>query len=145
MVEIKKIKADEAFPIRKEVLRKNIPLPYKFEGDLNDATFHLGAFCNNKLIAVSTFMQVENKNFTGKQYQLRGMATLANYQGIGVGKLMMLKAFEILAKLNSDILWCNARIVAVPFYEKLGLIKFGKEFTIDFVGKHFVMYKKLKA
>jgi len=144
MIQIKKISAEETYPIRLEVLRKKIPLPYKFNGDFDENTFHIGAFSNNKLIAVSSYMKAENKNFKGKQYQLRGMATLIESQGAGAGKLMLQEAFSILVKMNIDILWCNARVIAVDFYKKQGLKTFGKLFEIPLVGAHYVMFKKLK-
>lgn len=143
MIKIKKIKASETFPIRLEVLRENIPLPYEFNGDFDKDTFHLGAFKGEKLIAVSSFMKASNTHFKGEQYQLRGMATLEEFQGVGAGKLMMQKAFELLKELNTACLWCNARVIAVPFYEKLGMEKFGEQFEIKYVGDHFVMYKYL--
>jgi len=143
MIEIKKIEASETFAIRLEVLRKNIPLPFEFNGDFDKDTFHLGAFKDEKLIAVSSFMKASNSNFDGKQFQLRGMATLEEYQGVGAGKLMMQKAFEILKELNTTCLWCNARVIAVPFYKKLGLEIFADKFEIKYVGDHFVMFKYL--
>lgn len=144
MIQIKKISAQETFPIRLEVLRKNIPLPYEFNGDFDKETFHLGAFKNEELIAVSSYMKASNKNFEGNQYQLRGMATLAEYQGFGAGKLMLQKAVQILKEKNTNILWCNARIAAVDFYKKQGFQTFGEKFEISPVGEHYVMFKKLK-
>ena len=143
MIHIKTITAEETFDIRKEVLRKNIPLPFKFNGDLDEYTFHLGAFKNDKLIAVSSYMKVINKNFDGEQFQLRGMATLVDFQGFGAGKLMMEKAFSILNELKINCLWCNARIVAVNFYKNQGLQTFGELFNIKYVGDHYVMFKNL--
>lgn len=143
MIEIKKIEALETFPIRLEVLRKNIPLPYEFNGDFDKDTFHLGAFKDGKLIAVSSFMKASNTHFKVEQYQLRGMATLEEFQGVGAGKLMMQNAFELLKELNITCLWCNARVIAVPFYEKLGMETFGEQFEIKYVGNHFVMFKYL--
>jgi len=143
MMQINKISAKETFPIRLEVLRKNIPLPFEFNGDFDEDTFHLGAFENNQLIAVSSFMKAKNSLFKGEQYQLRGMATLEAYQGTGAGKLMMETAFEILKALKADCLWCNARLIAVPFYEKLGMRTFGESFDIKLIGLHFTMFKML--
>jgi len=143
MLEIKKITAKETYPIRLEVLRKNIPLPYEFNGDFEENTFHLGAFKNTKLVAVSSFMKASNPNFKGTQYQLRGMATLNEYQGLGLGKLMLEEAFSILKTFKTDCLWCNARVIAVKFYEKLGLQTFGEKFEIKYVGGHYVMFKYL--
>ena len=143
MIQIKKISAKETYPIRLAVLRKNIPLPHEFNGDFDEETFHLGAFENNKLIAVSSYMKASNANFKGTQYQLRGMATLSEYQGIGVGKLMIKEAFSILATLKINCLWCNARVSAINFYEKQGLQTFGEIFDVNHIGNHYVMFKYL--
>jgi predicted GNAT family N-acyltransferase len=143
MIQIKEISAEETFPIRLEVLRKNIPLPFEFNGDFDSDTIHLGAFKNDKLIAVSSYMKANYKDFEGNQYQLRGMATLTEYQGFGAGKLMLQKAIQILKEKNSNLLWCNARIVAVEFYKKQGFQTFGEKFDISYVGNHYVMFKKL--
>lgn len=143
MIEIKNISAEQAYAIRLEVLRKNIPLPYKFNGDLDTDTFHLGAFKDGELIAVSSFMKVKNSHFKGAQYQLRGMATLVEYQGFGAGKLLLIKAEEILKTLNIECLWCNAREIAVDFYKKQGFLTFGEKFDIPLIGGHFVLFKFL--
>ncbi|UMB54952.1 GNAT family N-acetyltransferase [Lutibacter sp. A64] len=143
MIEVKKITAEETFEIRLEVLRKNIPLPYEFKGDFDAETFHLGAFKEGKLIAVSSFMKAENNNFKGKQYQLRGMATIEKHQGFGAGKHLILEAVEILRKKNIDCLWCNARVIALDFYKKQRFLIFGDKFDVPFIGNHFVMYKYL--
>lgn len=144
MIQIKEISAEETFPIRLEVLRKNIPLPFEFNGDFDSDTIHLGAFKNDELIAVSSYMKADYKNFEGNQYQLRGMATLTEYQGFGAGKLMLQKAVQLLKEINSNLLWCNARIAAVDFYNKQGFQTFGEKFDIAYVGEHYVMFKELK-
>jgi len=143
MIEIKKIKASDTYNIRLEVLRNGIPLPVEFNGDNDSNTIHLGAFKNGNLIAVSSFMKASKEDFKGEQYQLRGMATLPEFQGLGAGKLMMLEAFDIFKNLKIDCLWCNARIIAVDFYKKLGFQTFGNVFDIKFIGNHYVMYKYL--
>jgi len=143
MIQIKKISAKETYPVRLSVLRKNIPLPYEFNGDFENDTFHLGAFSADKLIAVSSFMKASNKQFKGFQYQLRGMATLEEFQGFGTGKLMMEYAFKMLKDLKIGCLWCNARVIAVPFYEKSGMETVGEPYDIEFIGDHYVMFKML--
>ena len=143
MIQIKKISPEETYPIRLEVLRKNIPLPYKFNGDFDENTFHLGVFKNNKLIAVSSYMKVSNNKFKGAQYQLRGMATLEVFHGMGAGRLMLVEAVKILNNLSVNCLWCNAREVAVPFYQKQGFTTFGELFNIKYVGSHYVMINEL--
>jgi predicted GNAT family N-acyltransferase len=125
---VREVLAQETYSVRKEVLRNNLPLPEAMEGDFEKFTFHLGMFLNTELIGIATFMKNKNSSFNGVQYQLRGMATCQNYQHMGVGK---------------KLLWCNARVTALSFYEKLGFISVGEEFEIHLVGPHFVMFKKL--
>lgn len=141
---VKLISAEETYDIRKEILRKNIPLTEKNKDDFEKFTFHLGAFVNDKLVGVSTFMQNDNQNFNGLQYRLRGMATLEEYQGQGLGKALILEAFDMLKKKRANVLWCNSRVVALDFYKKLGFKVIGSEFDIALIGPHYVMYKELK-
>lgn len=143
MIQTKRITPQETYAIRQEILRKNIPLPFEFNGDFDETTFHLGVFKEDKLIAVSSYMKSSCKSLMGNQYQLRGMATLKEFQGFGAGKLMIKEAFSILATLKIDFLWCNARIIAVKFYEKQGFEVIGESFDIPYVGEHFVMFKKI--
>jgi len=44
---------------------------------------------------------------------------------------------------KGDLLWCNARLVAIEFYKKVGLKTIGNQFNISDIGPHYVMYKKL--
>ena len=143
MIEIKFISAEETYRIRKKILRKNIPLTEKTEGDFDKNTFHLGAFIDDKLVSVATFMQNDSQYFNGLQYRLRGMATLESFQGKGFGKKLIFKALEVLKERKATILWCNARVVALNFYKKLGFKTIGTEFDIPFIGPHYVMYKNL--
>lgn len=95
MIEISEIAASDTYPFRINVLRKNIPLPYKFKGDLHEATIHLGAFKIKKLIAVSSFIKVNNPNLKGIHFQLKGTATLEVYRGDGAGKLLIQHSIKI--------------------------------------------------
>lgn len=144
MLEIKFIKAEETFSIRRQVLRKGIDLPFKFLGDDLSSTFHLGAFYNNELIGVATFMKNNNELFKEvNQYQLRGMATLEKARGKGVGKELLAKAKNILEKKQVSIIWCNAREIAVNFYKKQGYEVIGNAFFIDKIGAHYKMFTRI--
>lgn len=143
MIGIKEISSIDTYSIRLEVLRKNIDLPYKFNGDDNKDTFHLGGFYKGELVSVATFMKNDIESLNGKQYQLRGMATLSKMRGKGSGKQIIEKAIVILKGKGIDFLWCNARKEAVIFYEKLKFTKIGEEFMVEKVGLHYKMYTKI--
>ncbi|WP_431167605.1 GNAT family N-acetyltransferase [Tenacibaculum halocynthiae] len=136
---IKKIKTEDTYLIRKEVLRKGIDLPYKFVGDFDDETYHLGAFFNDKQVGIVTLMKSENNNFVDNQYQLRGMATLTEVRGKGIGKQIVNEALSLLRNDGVTTLWCNAREEASSFYKGLGFNMVGESFIVEKVGVHYVM------
>lgn len=55
----------------------------------------------------------------------------------------MQKSFSILNSIDADLIWCNARIKAVNFYENLGFEKLGDKFMIPEIGEHYIMAKPL--
>ena len=142
-LDIKKITVEETYAIREKELRKNMDLSAQFSGDFDKDTLHLGLFRNNKLVSIVSFMKKNNNLFTGEQYQLRGMATLEDFQGNDYGKMLILRAEEILKNKNIEIVWCNARITALEFYKKRGYLIIGAEFNIPQIGGHFLMSKNL--
>lgn len=144
MLEVKLIKPEETFSIRKEVLRKNIDLPFEFKGDYDIETFHLGAFFNNELIGITTLMLSNKEEFCDIQYQLRGMGVLEKGRGLGIGKQLIGKVIEILKEKSVKVVWCNAREVAIDFYKKQGFKIKGNSFMIDKVGAHYLMYLNVK-
>lgn len=144
MIEIKEITAEQTYGIRLEILRKGIDKPYQFDGDFEKETFHLGAFIEEELVGISTFIKNTKEDFIQQnQYQLRGMATIEKVRGKGVGAKLLKESIKILKKRDCELLWCNAREIAVRFYEKLNFITFGDKFYINQIGNHYKMYLKV--
>lgn len=143
MIRIEEISAEDTYPIRKDILRKNMSLSHVMHGDLDPETLHLGVFAEGELVCVGSFMKASFEGLTGLQYQLRGMAAAEKSQGKGYGKLLLQKAELILSGKGIQIIWCNARINAIEFYKKLGYQVMGKQFEVAEVGPHFKMYKAL--
>jgi predicted GNAT family N-acyltransferase len=145
LLRIKQIGAEDTLPIRNKVLREGRPLSEcKFEGDESDQTFHLGAFVDKKLVSVASFYYNPNPKFEfANQYQLRGMATLETYRQQGFSTELLKVAFPMIKQNFCDLVWCNARVQALDFYEKLGFNKASDVFDIPGVGPHVLMYKEL--
>ena len=55
----------------------------------------------------------------------------------------MRESFKELKEKESDLLWCNARLIAVDFYESLGFKIIGEIFDIEGIGPHYYMYKEI--
>ena len=143
MVSVKKIDAKDTYHLRLEVLRKNIDLPHEFDGDLDETTFHVGVIEGHNIVCIGTFMKNSLEELKGIQYQLRGMATSSEVRGKGYGKLLLNFATNELLKLKVELLWCNAREVAVKFYEKNQFEIIGDRFE-NKAGPHYKMFKTIK-
>ncbi len=77
-------------------------------------------------------------------WQLRGMASDQPYQGKGFGgELLRCAEGLIVADSNVRHFWCNARVPAIPFYQKHGWQVDSEEFEIPTAGPHRKMLKKL--
>ena len=147
---VKEIPAEQTREVRQTVLRKGLaPETTIFKGDELKTTFHLGAFENEQLVGVATYLfkskSAIKELFSAQKsmYQLRGMAVMENQQGKGIGKKLVEFAERRLKEDQIDILWFHARTSAVPFYEKQGYQTLGEELHLEPAGPHFKMYKEL--
>ncbi len=146
MIKISEITAAQTYPIRHTVLRKNEPLEkcvYPFDTD--DSTLHFGLFESDLLVGIISVFATKKDLFADdKQYQIRGMAVLASHQKKGYGDALVRHAVSQLQKEKNFLIWFNARIIAVGFYEKLNFEKIGDVFKIVPIGDHYVMFKRYR-
>lgn len=139
------IRTEDTYPLRLLVLRPGgVIEDTHFANDRLEGCFHLGVTVSEEIICVGSFYPEKHKGLKGwKQFRLRGMATHPDHQGKGAGEKLMRLALEHLQAQNADLLWCNARIKAVPFYERLGLQVEGDDFEIEGIGTHYLMWRKI--
>lgn len=144
-MQVKQIEAKDTYRVRSVMLRPGLEINHcHFDGDFDELTFHLGAYENEKLASVASFYLRNNPSFQAEyQYQLRGMATLKDFQCRGFSKALLKTAYPLIKSNHVNLLWCNARVEAVGFYEKAGFEVKGEKFTIEGVGEHFLMANNL--
>lgn len=144
MTIIKKIDATATYSVRLPVLRKGKPIEScHFEGDDLESTQHFGLYWSQELVGIISLFQKNNPSFSEKnQYQIRGMAVLENHRKKDFGKALIIHSEEECKNQGVNLIWFNARMEAVGFYEKMGYEKKGTPFDIPDVGKHIVMFKK---
>ncbi|MBI1375154.1 MAG: GNAT family N-acetyltransferase [Phycisphaera sp.] len=149
--------------LRHAILRAPLPRDTAhFDGDDAPTTRHIGVFlldadtdnidnidnidnandadpAPGDNVGCATFML--NNWRDAPAWQLRGMATRADLRGCGVGSAMLHFARAVLTDVAPHVtqLWCNARVPAAPFYEKLGWTIASDEFVIPTAGPHFRM------
>ena len=142
---IRAVSPSMVYEVRHPVLRPGKPLEScLFDGDLLDSTVHFGLFEGDKLAGVASLFENKSMIFEQKrQFQLRGMAILDEYQNKGYGKRLLNRAEDYARRQEADLLWFNARLIAVPFYENCGYQSIGDAFDIGDIGAHYVMFKIL--
>ena len=142
---VRQISANDTYHIRGQMLRPGRDLSEcVFKGDESDQTLHLGAFVEKKLVSIASFYFNQSQSFEApNQFQLRGMATLPEFQNQGLSRELLKFGFPLIKRNFCDLVWCNARISAVGFYETVGFKTIGDTFDIPDVGTHQLMYKEL--
>lgn len=143
---IRFIPVEDTLAIRNEILRggKLTLDQCRFPGDENPGSFHLGYFVDDKLVCIATFHPQNYKEYIGKGYQLRGMATLEEFRGKGIGNQVVNFAIVYLRGQKANYIWCNARKSALKFYADLGFEVISDEFEVPVIGPHRVLYLKIQ-
>ena len=144
-MDIKVVAAKDIRPLRNLVLRPNLPIEttyYDLDNDIE--TFHLASIMDNTIISIGTFYPENDIELQTKNgYRLRGMATHPKFRRKSAATKLMKESFVLLKEKKCDVLWCNARLVAVEFYKSLGFKITGKIFDIASIGPHYKMYKSV--
>ena len=128
-IEIKKILSEDVWPIRQEVMYPNdtlesIKLPKDNIGK------HFGLFDEDGLASIVSVF-VENKKM-----QFRKLATINNKQRRGYASMLLDYIFEKAGEYEIELIWCNARVQKIAFYEKFRMCTTDKKYTrneIDYI------------
>ena len=142
---IRRVAAADVRPLRHLVLRPNQPFDQtRYPGDDDRATAHFAAFAGDRLVGVASLYREARpgagpKGADADGWRLRGMATDPTVRGQGHGRALLAACVEHVAGAEGGELWCNARLVAVPFYRAAGFEVVGDEFDIPGIGAHYVM------
>lgn len=131
-VTVRCISVTDARVLRDRVLRAGMPAGRSiYLGDDAPDTLHLGAFVNGLMTAVATVCR-ESMPATSMAggWRLRGMATSEEFRGGGLGRCLAELCAAHAADRGGSLLWCSARIAAVPFYRSLGFEEHGEKFRL---------------
>jgi GNAT superfamily N-acetyltransferase len=139
MTLMKRCDIDEIIGLRHRILRPGLGVDTaRFPEDNLKSTLHYGFFHQGNICVCLTllFSSIDGQN----AWQLRGMATDSEVQGMGFGsQLIQFAAKDALAEGYSNIFWCNARLAAVPFYQKNGWEIISPIFKVPIFGPHHKM------
>jgi GNAT superfamily N-acetyltransferase len=119
---IEQVVASRTWKLRQEVLYpqgslKDVMIDDDFEGT------HFAATLEGELVGVISIFE-----FDQGQYQFRKFAVLPHFQGYGIGTELLHRVLDFCRSVRGSLLFCDARVEAVPFYEKQGMHIKGKPF-----------------
>ena len=139
------VPASKLYALRNLVLRPGKPLHTTFyDKDHCINTFHMAISIESKVKCIATFYPEKIEGvYSRKAYRLRGMATHPNFRRKGLGMDLMRSALTYLLDQQADLIWCKARLAAIPFYSSLGFQIIGEQYNIEDIGPHYTMYKLL--
>ena len=144
--EVRAIESPLTRPLRHRVLWPHIKQESDCIIDIDERAdaIHLGTFDGDRLVSVGSLfaMNTQKLDFT-YQYRLRAMATDAEYRGKDAGRVLIETAIAKLKGITAEVLWCDARLHATGFYEKLGFQKLEEVYEVKNIGPHQFMWVEL--
>lgn len=146
-MEVRIISAQETRPLRHLVLWPHIEKAEDcvIDIDTREDAIHIGAFENDQLISVCSLFELSSQRIKqAKQYRLRAMATHPNFRGMNAGKRVVQFALELTRNKGFDVLWCDARQVALGFYEKMGFSLIDEWYEVPKIGLHKTAFYQLR-
>ncbi len=138
-VQVSEVPPEGVQPLRHRVLRPGLPFATAvWAGDQPPDSRHFAArTADGQVVGVASFYPQPTPLAPGElAWQLRGMAVEPALQGHGIGEAVLQGA--IAALLASDprrIVWCNARVSAIGFYERQGFAVLGEPFLVPNVAE----------
>lgn len=155
-VDIELIPAAASYPLRQTVLRPHQSIEemvWEKDDEPGTATFGAVDRADGEVVGVATVFRepppfdpaeagVPFGAVSGAQaWRLRGMAVRKDLQGQGIGALVLDALLDHVAAEGGNLLWCNARVSALGFYERAGFKAWGDEWELPVIGPHVVMWR----
>jgi GNAT superfamily N-acetyltransferase len=146
-VKVEQVRVELVRPLRLAVLRPGwAPESVVYPEDDAPSATHFAAW-RDYLVAGTLSLYAEPPPVDvdverGRAWRMRGVAVRDDVRGGGVGRALVVAAEEFARTQRGEVIWCNGRVSAQPFYERLGYQPWGDVF--DSVGiPHVVLWRPL--
>ena len=99
-------------------------------GDDNLDAVHLAAIADGELVAACLILPLPypRRPEVNNAWQLRGMATLPAHRNRGIGAQLLAAGVATALGRGGQLMWCEARTSALPFYTQHGFAVDGPEY-----------------
>lgn len=138
-VTVEQVRPEITYALRGQVLRPGkgwdeLQLP----GDREHSTGHFAAYVNHQAVGVATVIEEPEAEGPGL-WRLRGMAVAPPHRGRRVGRALLERVRDFVARSGGGLLWCNARVSAEGFYLALGFVTVSEPWEDPEIGPHVRM------
>lgn len=133
--------------LRRAVLRPSWAVGSVMHGDDNPEALHIAAFGEDDTLVGACLVLPRPypvRPEAPDAWQLRGMATVPQRRGQGIGTAVLDAAVEAVVDRGGRLLWCDARTTARMFYAQHGFTADGAEFMHTESGiPHYRMWRQV--
>ncbi|MCA1734248.1 MAG: GNAT family N-acetyltransferase [Acidobacteria bacterium] len=135
---VRRVEAEAVIPVRVAVLRPHMDASHsRYPEDGDPEARHFAIEEESGIVAVGSSFRDANG------WRLRGMATVADRRGAGLGAAILTAILEDIRARGGGIVWCNARTTVEAFYAKQGFVVKGGVFELPGIGPHVRMETKV--
>lgn len=141
-LQIERVAAADTFWLRQRVLRphetvEELSLP----GDDDLDTGHFAALDAGVVVGTASVRREAAPwaPEVSPSWRLRGMATTEDRRSQGVGTAVLEAAIDHVRAHGGGLVWCNARVPAVRFYQRAGFVTRGQAWEEPVIGPHVAM------
>ena len=146
-VRVERVAAEVTFPLRQRVLRPHETLAQlALAGDDHPDAGHFAARTPTGEVVATATVRREAPPWAPADagaWRLRGMATAEQWRNRGIGQKVLDAVVDHVAAHGGGPLWCNARLPAVPFYERAGFERRGEPWDEPHIGPHVAMRRQV--
>jgi ribosomal protein S18 acetylase RimI-like enzyme len=142
---VRRVTAAETRPLRQRILRPHQRVEQLvFAHDDDVETLHAAAFVGEVIVGTATIHPEPMPGDPSRRaWRLRGMATAPEVRRQGCGAALVDACMVHAVTRGGEIVWCNARATAAPFYDALGFERHGEPFELPEIGPHYLMTKRI--
>jgi GNAT superfamily N-acetyltransferase len=146
---VRKVAPEQTFALRHRVLRSHEPIEaLRLSSDEDPRAANFAALDGTGEVVGTAVVFPEPPPWDPGErdsWRLRGMATAEDWRSRGVGSAVLTAVVDHVADAGGCLLWCNARLPAVKFYERAGFERIGAEWEEPFIGPHVALQLKLPS
>lgn len=150
-VVVEQVRPEVTYDLRSRVLRPGLPpLRARFPGDDAADALHYAAYAvattdaydrADRIVGVVAVLPEATPDGGEAGRRLRGMAVHPDERRSGVGRALMVRVVDGVARLGGGLLWCHARLPAAGFYERFGFVRAGAPWDDPDLGPHVRMHR----